>query len=46
MCAWRSTIVDRAGAGQRLLVPVDGDELARLRASADAIRGQARDLGF
>lgn len=46
VCMAVPTIVDRAGAGQRLLVPVDGDELARLRASADAIRGQARDLGF
>ncbi|MGA8048259.1 MAG: L-lactate dehydrogenase [Dermatophilaceae bacterium] len=46
VCMSVPTLVGAAGAGQRLLVPVDDDELARLTASAEAIRGQARRLGF
>ena len=46
VCMSVPTLVGAGGAGQRLLVPVDDEELARLRASAEAIRGQARRLGF
>lgn len=46
VCMSVPTIVNRRGAGQRLLIPVDDDELARLKKSAEAIRGQARRLGF
>ena len=46
VCMSVPTLVGAGGAGQRLLVPVDEDELARLTASAEAIRGQARRLGF
>lgn len=46
VCMSVPTLVGAGGAGQRLLVPVDDDELARLTASAEAIRGQARRLGF
>ncbi|KAB7745476.1 L-lactate dehydrogenase [Nostocoides sp. F2B08] len=46
VCMSVPTLVGAGGAGQRLLVPVDEDELARLQASAEAIRGQARRLGF
>ena len=46
VCMSVPTLVGADGAGQRLLVPVDDDELARLQASAEAIRGQARRLGF
>jgi L-lactate dehydrogenase len=46
VCMSVPTIVSAAGAGQRLLVPVSDEELARLQASAAAIRDQARSLGF
>ena len=46
VCMSVPTIVNADGAGQRLLIPVDEEELARLQASAAAIRGQARRLGF
>lgn len=46
VCMSVPTIVNGRGAGDRLLVPVDDDELAKLKASAEAIRGQAHSLGF
>jgi L-lactate dehydrogenase len=46
VCMSVPTIVNARGAGQRLLIPVDEDELGRLQESADAIRAQAHRLGF
>lgn len=46
VCMSVPTIVGATGAGDRLLVPVDDDERSRLEASAEAIRAQARSLGF
>ena len=46
VCMSVPTIINAGGAGNRLRVPVDADELSRLQASADAIRDQARSLGF
>ena len=46
VCMSVPTLVNARGAGQRLEVPLDDGELARLTASADAIRASARNLGF
>ena len=46
VCMSVPTIVNACGAGQRLLIPVDDDELGRLQESAAAIRAQAHRLGF
>jgi L-lactate dehydrogenase len=46
VCMSVPTILSARGAGQRLLIPVDEDELGRLQESADAIRAQAHRLGF
>ncbi|ACQ80684.1 L-lactate dehydrogenase [Beutenbergia cavernae DSM 12333] len=46
VCMSVPTVVDRGGAVQRLLVPMDDAEIAGLRASADHIRSVARSLGF
>lgn len=46
VCMSVPTIVNRSGAGQRLLIPLSDDERSRLHESADAIRAQAHRLGF
>lgn len=46
VCMSVPTIVNASGAGDRLLVSVSDDELQRLEVSAEAIRAQARSLGF
>ncbi|NLE98613.1 MAG: L-lactate dehydrogenase [Propionibacterium sp.] len=44
MCMSVPTVVSAAGAGRQLELPVSGDELTALRASADAIRATADGL--
>lgn len=46
VCMSVPTVVDRAGADERLPVPLSEDEHRLLRASADSIRSAARKLGF
>lgn len=46
VCMSVPTVVDARGAADRLPLPVSEQELTQLRASADAIRTQARQLGF
>ena len=46
VCMSVPTVVDRAGADERLPVPLSDDEHRLLNASADSIRSAARALGF
>ncbi|MDO4716321.1 MAG: L-lactate dehydrogenase [Propionibacteriaceae bacterium] len=46
VCMSVPTVVDRAGADERLPVPLSEDEHRLLSASADSIRSAARKLGF
>jgi L-lactate dehydrogenase len=46
VCLSVPTVVGAGGAERRLEVPMSDAELEGLRASADRIRGTARDLGF
>lgn len=46
VCLSVPTIVGRQGVGARLDVPMDDAEVAALQASAEAIRGVARNFGF
>ncbi|MDM7832050.1 L-lactate dehydrogenase [Cellulomonas edaphi] len=46
VCLSVPTIVGAGGVGDRLAVPMSDDELAGLRASADAVRSVARQFGF
>ena len=46
VCLSVPTIVDAHGVGDRLPVPMSDDELAGLRASAEAVRSVARQFGF
>ena len=46
VCMSVPTLVNARGAGQRLEVPLDDGQLARLTASADAIRASPRNLGL
>jgi len=46
VCLSVPTIVGAGGVGDRLALPMSVDELAGLRASADAVRSVARQFGF
>jgi L-lactate dehydrogenase len=46
VCLSLPSIVNGAGVEQVLAPPLDGDELARLRRSADTVRDVARSLGL
>lgn len=46
VCMAVPTVVEASGAKEQLVVPVNDDELAKLKASADSIRNSARQLGF
>ncbi|WP_108719673.1 L-lactate dehydrogenase [Miniimonas sp. S16] len=46
VCLSMPTVVDRAGAGARLAIPMSAQELNLLRSSAEHIRQAARQLGF
>jgi L-lactate dehydrogenase len=46
VCLSMPSVVGAAGIERQLHVPMTDHEIAGLRASADAIRGVARDLGF
>jgi L-lactate dehydrogenase len=46
VCLSVPTIVNRAGAGTPLDIPMNDDEVGDLRSSADAVRGVGRSLGL
>lgn len=46
VCLSMPTVVDAAGAGARLGIPMSQHEMSLLRSSADHIREAARELGF